>query len=180
MRKSIAVAFCGIITAFCVMLLFLTGLIPIGTYALPAVAGVLLIVIVVELGTRWAWPVYFASSILAVFIAADKEAAMLYVLFFGYYPILKAVLEMKHMKLSVTYFLKFTVFNASMVLGYFLSIYILGVPADSFTVFGVYLPVVYLLLGNITYFFYDLAITSLVVSYVQRFHKTVNRFLRMK
>lgn len=180
MNRSIRVAFCGIMTALCVLLMFLTGLIPVGTYALPSLAGMLLTVIVVEMGTSWAWLVYAASSVLSVLIAADKEAAMLYVLFFGYYPILKAVIERKRMRKVVTYLLKFAVFNASMVLGYFLSIRVLGVPEDSFTAFGIYLPAVYLVAGNMIFAVYDYAITAVVVSYTNRFHKAVSRWLRLK
>ena len=180
MNRSIRVAFCGIMTALCVLLMFLTGLIPVGTYALPALAGLLLTVIVIEMGTSWAWLVYAASSVLSVLIAADKMAALLYVLFFGYYPILKAVIERRRMRRSISYLLKFAVFNASMVTGYFLSIWVLGVPQDSFTVFGVYLPAVYLVAGNIIFAIYDYAITGVVVSYTGRFHKTVSRWLRLK
>ena len=58
MNHSGKVALGGIITAICTTLMFLTGLIPIGTYALPAIAGVTLMVIVIELNPRWAWMVY--------------------------------------------------------------------------------------------------------------------------
>lgn len=70
--------------------MFLTGLIPIGTYALPAIAGVLLIVAVIEIGAKWAWMIYAAVAVLSLLFAADKEAALLFVLFFGYYPVLKS------------------------------------------------------------------------------------------
>ena len=46
MSKSGKIALGGLLTALGVVLMFLTGLIPIGTYALPAIAGVLLIVAV--------------------------------------------------------------------------------------------------------------------------------------
>lgn len=180
MNKSICIAFCGIMTALCVVLMFLTGLIPVGTYALPALAGILLVVLVVEMGTSWAWPVYIASSALSVFLAADKEAAMLYVLFFGYYPILKAVIERRRLNTAITYLLKFSVFNVSMIAGYFVSIWVLGVPQDSFTMFGLNLPVLLLIAGNVTFAVYDYAISSVVVTYTRRFHKTVSRLLNRK
>ena len=47
MSKSGKIALGGLLTALGVVLMFLTGLIPIGTYALPAIAGVLLIVAVI-------------------------------------------------------------------------------------------------------------------------------------
>lgn len=159
------------------MTMFLTGLISIGTYALPAFSGILLIVIVIELGAGWAWPVYIASSVLSLLIAGDKEAAMLFVVFFGYYPILKAYLEKIRHKI-VSWLLKFSVFNAAMVLAFFLSIRLLGVPEDSFTVFGIYLPWVFLLAGNLVFAVYDYAISTLVVLYFQRFHRFVVKWLK--
>jgi len=177
LSKTIRLAFCGIITAFCTMMMFLTGLISIGTYALPAFSGILLIVVVIELGAGWAWPVYIASSILSLLIAGDKEAAMLFVVFFGYYPILKAYIERIRHKF-VSYLLKFSVFNAAMVLAFFLSIRLLGVPEDSFTVFGIYLPWAFLIAGNLVFAVYDYAISTLVVLYFQRFHRIVGKWLK--
>ena len=179
MNKSIRVAFCGIITALCTVLMFLTGLISIGTYALPAFAGILLIVVVIEMGTGWAWPVYIAVSVLSVLLSGDKEAAMLFVLFFGYYPILKAVFE-KIQKKYLAFVLKFAVFNSSMLACFFLSIKVLGVPEDSFTFFGVYLPWLFLVVGNFVFVIYDYAISTLVLAYYQRFHKIVSKWLRVK
>ncbi|MCY1714212.1 hypothetical protein [Caproiciproducens galactitolivorans] len=169
MKKSFRLAFCGIITALCTVLMFLTGLISIGTYALPALSGVLLIAVVIEFGKSWAWPVYIAVSVLSLLLAGDKEAAMLFILFFGYYPILKSQIEKIHNRATV-YLLKFAVFNVSMILGFFIGIQLLSVPKDSFTVRGIYLPWAFLLLGNFVFAVYDYALSLLVVSYFQRFH----------
>lgn len=169
MNKSFRLAFCGIITALCTVLMFLTGLISIGTYALPALSGVLLIAVVVECGKGWAWPVYIAVSVLSLLLAGDKEAAMLFILFFGYYPILKSQIEKIHNRVTL-YLLKFAVFNVSMILGFFIGVKLLSVPEDSFTVRGIYLPWAFLLLGNFIFAVYDYALSLLVVSYFQRFH----------
>lgn len=177
MGKSVRVAFCGIITALCTVLMFMTSLIPTATYALPALSGVLLIAVVVELGAGWAWPVYVAASILSLLLAGDKEAAMLFVLFFGYYPILKAAIEKIPGK-SICYLLKFAVFNASMVIAFLLSIWVLGVPQESFTLFGVYLPFVFLIIGNLVFLLYDYAVSSLVVTYYQKVHKLVKKWIK--
>ena len=37
--------------------------------------------------------IYAAVAVLSLLFAADKEAALLFVLFFGYYPVLKSFLE---------------------------------------------------------------------------------------
>lgn len=159
--------------------MFLTGLISIGTYALPALSGILLVAVVIELGTAWAWPVYIAVSVLSLILAADKEAAALYILFFGYYPIIKALLEKTGKKYCIL-ILKFIIFNVSMIACYFLSIKVLGVPVESFTFRGIYIPWVFLLVGNIAFILYDYAVSAIVVTYYQRFHPAVRRLFRLK
>ena len=39
MKRSQQVALCGMVAALCTLLLFLTGMFPFSTYALPALAG---------------------------------------------------------------------------------------------------------------------------------------------
>jgi len=147
--------------------------------SLPALSGILLIVVVIELGASWAWPVYFAASALSLLLAGDKEAVVLFILFFGYYPIIKSAIEkMKNRYLS--YLLKFLVFNSTMIVAFFLSIIVLGVPEDSFTVFGVYLPWAFLAFGNLVFLIYDYAISNLVATYYRRFHKLVSKWLKVK
>ena len=51
---SMRVAFGGIIAAVDLVLLFLTGLFPMGTLALPALAGVLLLAVRIEVSAPWA------------------------------------------------------------------------------------------------------------------------------
>ena len=179
MNKSVRIAFCGMVTALGTVLMFLTGLISIGTYAFPALAGVLNIVIVIEMGVRWAWPVYTATAVLSVLIAGDKEAALLFVLFFGYYPIIKAILE-RIGKKALTYLLKFAIFNAAMILGFFLAIHLLGVPEESFPLAGIYLPWVFLVLGNLVFLLYDYVISGLGVTYYHRFHRVVSKWMNVK
>lgn len=138
MSKSGKIALGGLLTALGVVLMFLTGLIPIGTYALPAIAGVLLIVAVIEIGAKWAWMIYAAVAVLSLLFAADKEAALLFVLFFGYYPVLKSFLERISNKV-LSWISKFAVFNVAVVACFFLAVNFLQLPEDSFTVFGIYL-----------------------------------------
>ena len=93
MNHTIRVAFCGVLAGLGLALMFLTALLPMATFALPALAGLLMIMIVIEMGARWAWPTFAVVAILSVFFVPDKQAALLYVIFFGYYPILKALIE---------------------------------------------------------------------------------------
>ena len=92
MKNSMKLALCGVMAALSTVLLFLTGAAPVATLALPAIAGCLLIPVVVEVGLPWAFGVYGVCSVLGVFLAPDRQALLFYVLFFGHYPALFAVL----------------------------------------------------------------------------------------
>ena len=177
MSKSGKIALGGLLTALGVVLMFLTGLIPIGTYALPAIAGVLLIVAVIEIGAKWAWMIYAAVAVLSLLLAADKEAALLFVLFFGYYPVLKSFLERISNKV-LSWISKFAVFNVAVVACFFLAVNFLQLPEDSFTVFGIYLPWVFLILGNAVFLIYDIALSGLVATYVEKLHHRVTKTLK--
>ena len=177
MSKSGKIALGGLLTALGVVLMFLTGLIPIGTYALPAIAGVLLIVAVIEIGAKWAWIIYAAVAVLSLLFAADKEAALLFVLFFGYYPVLKSFLERISNKV-LSWISKFAVFNVAVVACFFLAVNFLQLPEDSFTVFGIYLPWVFLILGNAVFLIYDIALSGLVATYVEKLHHRVTKTLK--
>lgn len=178
-NQSARIAFCGLVTALGSLLMFLTGLVPVGLYALPALAGVLLMAVVIEAGTKWAWSVYAAISVLSVFIAPDKEAVLLFLLFFGYYPILKASIERLKSR-PVRAVLKLADFNVSMTVEFLVAVYVLGFPQESFSLFGVSLPWLFLLLGNIVFILYDYAVSLLVVSYCKNFHSVINKWIHTR
>lgn len=165
-KKASSVAFGGIISALAVLLLFFTGIFPFATYALPALAGLLLVVIVVDFGMKWAWCVYAAISVLAILITPDREAAAMFVLFFGYYPILKSVFEQIKSR-TVEYLLKFLVFNVAMVLAYLLIIYVFGIQdiLDEFGELGKYGMWIMLGMGNVVFILYDFTISRLINLY---------------
>lgn len=179
MNQSIRLAFCSMVTAVSTILMFLTGAVPVGTYAIPALAGILLAAVVVELGSGWSWAVYIAVSLLSAFIAADKEAVLLFILFFGCYPILKAKIE-KGTKKIPGILLKFAIFNSAFILEFFLAMYLLNVPQRSYSVFGMYLPWLFLLAGNFIFALYDYAVSLLVISYCKKFHTIVSKWLHTR
>ena len=167
MRKSFIVAFCGIIAALCIVLMIFAGAVQIATLAIPALSGMLLMFIVIEIGAKWALCVYAAVSVFSLLFVADKEAALMFTLFFGYYPILKAKLDNVSPKL-LSLCIKLAVFNAAMICEYFAAIKILMIPDEEFMMFGVSIPLVLLFLANIVFVLYDKALIGVVAIYCQR------------
>ena len=164
---NVRLTVCSMIVAVDTVLMFLTGLIPAGTYAFSALAGVPNLYIVMEFGPGWAWAVYFAVSALSFLIAADKEAALLFFLFFGCYPMLKAVFEKKFPRWAA-FLLKFLFFNFVTCAEFYVAVRFLGVPKDSFLFFGVDLPWLFLILMNVVFLFYDYALSLLVMQYCRK------------
>ncbi len=170
MKKTFPLALCAVIASFSTLIMFLTGFIPVGTYAAPCIAGVLLCVIVIEIGYPAAFASFIAVSLLSFLLSADKEAALYYALFFGFYPIIKGLIERLKSK-ALQYILKFSVFNICMISVFFLAISALSVPRESFVLFGLYIPWVFLLVGNGIFIIYDLCVTRLITIYLSKWRK---------
>ena len=170
MKTSFKVSLCGVIGALSLVLMLLTFVVPFGTFAFPAFAGMLLVCVVIELGFSWAFLVYFSVSVLSVFLLGDKEAVLYYVAFLGIYPIIKGMIEKMKCKF-LQYMIKFAVFNLCMILCFYVSIFVLSIPKESFELYGVYLPWMFLILGNIAFVLYDFCVTRIVTIYILKLHK---------
>lgn len=176
-KPSFKIALSAIIAALEVVLMMITGLIPVGTYAFPCLAGALTIVIMLEFGWKWALGVFGVASVLSALLAADKEAVLYFIAIFGYYPILKNPIERFIKSKAVQYVIKLAVFNAAAVASFFIAVTLLSVKAEEFTLFGIYLPAVFLALGNLMFLLYDLALTVFVGTYVRNLRpKLFGRF----
>ena len=171
-RNSFNVAIGGIVASLAVVLMFFTGVFPFATYALPALAGLLMVIIVIDYNVKWALSVYVAVSILSLLITPDREAALLFIAFFGYYPILKSIFE--KLPRVIEYVLKFLVFNLAIVGAYYLIINILGMPDILSEFEEVGIPLM-LGLGNVTFLIYDIAISKIVTLYIKWFKPKILR-----
>ncbi len=160
-----------------VVLMFLTSVIPILTYAIPAAAGLLLLIMVIEIDKKWATVVYLSVSILSLLLIADKEAAVMYVAFFGYYPIIKQPIE-KHLNKYVCWVVKMLVFNASIIASYLLLIYVFNLSMDDFGEFTkIGLALLYLAF-NAVFIIYDIALTRMITAYLYKWQKHFRKIFK--
>ena len=114
MSVSAKTALGAMITALSVVIL-IPSAVQVFVYTLPAMAGMLTMLAVVEIDKKWAIGSYVATSLIGLLFVANKEAVVYYVAFFGYYPVVKALLESKMPRVA-EYILKFLIFNVSIVL----------------------------------------------------------------
>ncbi len=176
-NKSKYIAFGGIITALSVLLMVLTGVIPVLIYSTPIILGLFLMLVVIEMGKKWALAVYFAVSVLSILFVAEKESAAVYVAFFGYYPILKPILESIKLR-PVEWILKFLIFNATMITSYFLLIKFFGIEISFGNMAFEIIVAILLVLGNVLFLLYDMVFTRLVTVYIKVWSKRVHKFFK--
>ena len=105
LKRTGKVALCGVIAALATVVMLLSYF-PYLTYAVPAVAGLLFVILAIEAGKKWAFASYLAACVL-VFLMAEQEAKLMFIAFFGYYPILKGLIESLRKK-ALEYVLNFS------------------------------------------------------------------------
>ncbi len=172
-HKSTQVALGGLSAALCLVIMIGTVLIPFATYAAPAMAGIALIPIALELGLPVAGITYVAVAFLSLLMVPDREAALMFIAFFGYYPVLKFKLDRIKFK-PLRILIKLAIFNASILAGYFVIIYVLGLYylMDELTGgFGWLL----LAVGNLCFPLYEKALKNITALYLYRFRKNIFR-----
>ena len=91
MKNTKKITLCSMTAALSVVVM-LTSYFPYLTYAIPAVAGLFMMVTLIECGVSWGFAGYLSSAVI-IFIVGEPEATVLYIMLFGYYPVLKSIIE---------------------------------------------------------------------------------------
>lgn len=166
---SYRVALGGIVSALCLLCMFLAGIMPILYLLLPMAAGVLLMIIAEEVSLSWAWLTYSAVSLLSLFVTADKEAALIFIMLFGHYPILRIYLGRIKLR-GLRYMIKAAIFNLCAVSFFYVTTFIFGIDQmmNDMGDFGKYGAIVFLVLANIIFVLYDFNLGAAYVLYIKR------------
>lgn len=168
-RLSFRVALCGVLAALMAAILLLGTMIPGTTYLCPALAGAFLIPVLWELGIKAGLLVYGVVSLLSLLLTPDKEAALFFVLLFGWYPLLRPRLQ--HLKKKpLRGVVKFLLFNLSLLVIALLTVFVLGLPLveEGGPVGPAILMAGFLILGNVSFLLYDILLGRLSNLYVLR------------
>lgn len=153
---SYRVALGGIVSALCLVTMFLAGVIPALYIVLPMIAGFLMMIISIEVNTAWAFLTYISVSLLSLFVTFDKEAALIFIMFFGHYPILRfyiSKIKFKPLKAVI----KSAVFNVCILAYVYVTVYVMGLQQllEELDGFGKYGAVIMLVIVNLIFLLYD-------------------------
>ena len=166
---SYRVALGGIVSALCLVTMFLAGVLPALYLVLPMIAGMLLLIIAEEVSIGWSFLTYISVSLLSLIITFDKEASLIFIMLFGHYPILRLYIQRIKLRLLRTV-LKLAVFNACAVAYFYATVYLLGVEGmlDDFDFFGRYAVLVVLVMCNLIFVMYDFCLMNVYSIYKYR------------
>ena len=175
---SYRVALGGIVASLCLIAMFLAGILPAFYLILPMIAGVLMMIIATEVSTSWALLTYIAVSLLSLLITADKEAALIFIMLFGHYPILRFYLQKIRLGL-VRFILKMMIFNVCVLSFFYITVYIFGLKEmlEQFDDFGRYGGLIMLAVCNVIFILYDYNLEMFYYIYKKRL---MPRFKRKK
>lgn len=165
-EKTYRTALGGILSALAVTMLFLGSVFPFADISGPAFASVCVLLIREEMSAGAAFTVYAAVSALSMLLVPDKESVLLFVFFFGWFPILKSALDRK-MKYLPALAVKLLAFNASIILMYWiiLKVFVMQSVADEFAEYSTAMYIAVMLMANITVVILDYAFSRVVFLY---------------
>ncbi len=151
----------ALLTALGVAFLYIGSLLPTAKVSVIAVAGFLTAVALMLYSPWWAAAVYGATAALSLLLLPNKDCALYYSAFFGFYPILKSFIE-KLRKPRLAWVLKLAVYAIAFVVWWLLAKGLfLG---DALTLRWYLLPP----LGAAVFVVYDLCMSFLINFYIER------------
>lgn len=152
-------ALSAILASLGVVILYLGSIIEVLDLSMAAIASLLTVLAVIEMGGAYPYLIYGVTAVLSFLLLPNKFPAVLYLLFAGIYPMLKARFERLHY--IVAWVLKISCFGTALLLVITVSNYVLHLPD---TGLGFSLGV--FALGTLTFVIYDIALSRLITFYL--------------
>lgn len=164
------IAITAMLTALSLILLYVSAFLPTGRMGVVAAAGLLPAAAVVSGGLSAGALCWAGTGLLGLLLLPDKGNALLYLLFFGIYPLVKCLVE-RLRKLPLEILLKLVFFNAVFSVFWFglRAVFLSALPLPELAHWLVYL------LGNIVFLVYDFGFSKLIDVYVQRVDKVLKK-----
>lgn len=162
-ERTKRLSMCAMLSALGVVVLYLGSIIEVIDISMAVIASLFAIFAVIEYGAGYAWSIYAITGILSAVLLPNKFPALMYLLFFGFYPIIKEKIEKLRSKIA-QWALKELLFNVCLILLMVLGNYILMIDMKAWFA----IEVVFFALANGTFVIYDIALTRLISLYIFR------------
>ena len=176
MKNNAKLTLCAVMAALAVVIT-LMAYFPYLTYTLPAIAGLCVMVVFIEINAKWALLTYISSAAILFFVG-EFEAKLLYICFLGYYPILKAFIE-KLKKPVFEWLIKFICFNAVIIFVYTVFSSALGINSEDLGILGKYGNLILLIAANFVFVIYDICVSRMAVFYLIKVHPKIKNIFKV-
>ncbi len=163
---SYRIALGGIVSSLCMLCMFLTGVFPMFYLLLPMASSALIAIMAIETSPYWGLITYISVGLLSMFITPNKDAAIVFLLFFGHYPLLRPLIHKIPWK-PIAFLLCMGVFNAAVLSFFWITVYLFGADEllESLGDYGKYGGWVILGIANVMFISYDTIMASFPVLY---------------
>ena len=164
---SVIIARSAVLVALALVFLFLTQAAPTMDLALIAAASICIALVVAEFGPAAGFLSYAAASVLSFLMFPG--ATLLFILFFGWYPILKCLLERIDRK-TVEWIIKLLILNALYLVIWFLFNFLFTAMYDSLgeiVASSVFIFVMSAILVNTAFILYDVGLSRVLSYYIR-------------
>lgn len=168
---AIQIALPAVLGALALLMLYGAYIFPTGLWGWTAVAGLGPLAAVASVGVKSGFLCWGGVSLLALLLLPDKFCAVLFMLLFGLYPMVKSFAERKK-RVGFEYVVKLVFFNAVLtVLFLMMKTWMLASLPGLFTQQSWLLYVI----GNIIFLIYDVGLTRLIQFYLIRVDRAVRK-----
>lgn len=172
MKKTRYTTISGMVSALSVVIMLLTNIMPSMMYVIPIITGAIVFAVNEIIGKKWALGVFFVTSFISFVLLTDKEAALNYTLFFGYYPLLKPLYEKLPKVLS--WGVKVLTFNVALITIGLIVTFIFKLPFLDEDMGKFTIPI-FAVLFNIVFVMYDIMFTVFKTRLAPTFSKLKNK-----
>ena len=174
--KTYRTALGGITSALALVFLFLGGVLPFASILGPVLSSMVVEIFMCEFGKKNAFIMYISVSVLSLLIAPDRECALLFLFFLGWYPMFKEISERKLNRIPC-FLSKIAALNISVGLMYWLLIHVLGMSdlAADFAAYTAVMYVILIVLANITFLLADRLYTKMAAMYFRNWRAKLVR-----
>ena len=167
MLLSKKLAFLSLSTVLCVLSMLLASFIKTTTIFFSLFASVFEMLGVYEHKISGGFSVYFASAILGFFLVPDKTVFLFFASFFGYYPIIKALIERLN-KLIIEWIIKILAGSIAFFIMYYFFTELFFTAEIKFPFIALFI------VAAVVFVIYDIALSQFLDFYLKRIKPNLN------
>lgn len=157
MKNTKKLTFSAVLSALAVAIMYIGAMLEVLDLSTAALASICVMLILTELGAKYAFLSYACISVLSFLLLPTKYAAIMFIGFLGFYPMAKSFFERKFRGWRCLV-LKFLLLNVCIFAMLLVVRYVMTE--------ALWFEIMVLVLANIVFVVYDYALTTLLRAYV--------------